>query len=66
MRFSKLRMAGNDVGVAWAPGVTKRFGNSDNTLGNEETTNRALEALTPLMGESLDIVGSLNHLCLDP
>jgi hypothetical protein len=46
--------------------VTKRFGNSDNTLGNEETTNRALEALTPLMGESLDIVGSLNHLCLDP
>jgi hypothetical protein len=30
-------MAGNDVGVARAPGVTERFGNSGNALGNEET-----------------------------
>jgi hypothetical protein len=49
MRFSKLRIARNDVGVAWAPKATGRFGNSNNTLDNEEMMNRALEASTPLM-----------------
>jgi hypothetical protein len=62
-------MARNDVCVARAPVATGPFGNSGNTLNNEETMNRAPEALTPLTGESLDIIemtgrwGSLAHVC---
>jgi hypothetical protein len=63
-RFYKPRMAGNDVGVSRAPRAIERFGNFDNTLSNEETTNSASKALTPL--ESLDIIGRLHHLRLDP
>jgi hypothetical protein len=62
-KFSKLRMARNNVGVVRAPRAIVRFGNFDDVLGNKETTNKALKALA---GESLDIVGSLNHLRLDP
>jgi hypothetical protein len=62
MRF---RMVGFNVGVARTPGAIERVENSDNTLGDDETTNMAPKALTPLTGELFDIVGSLNHLRLD-
>jgi hypothetical protein len=65
-KHSKLWMAGNNVGVARAPGATVHFRNPDDALGNEETASRASKAPTPLTGESLDIVGSLDHLHLDP
>jgi hypothetical protein len=65
-RFSKLQMAGNDVGIARSPGATELFRNSGDALENEETMNRAPDAPTPLTGESLDIIGSLNHRCLNP
>lgn len=65
-KFPKLWMAGNNVGVARAPGATVHFGNLDDALGNEDTTSRAPKALTPLTGESLDIIGNLKHLHLDP
>lgn len=60
-RFSKILMAGNDIGTSQTHGATKRSKNSDNALGEEETTNRAPKAPTPLTVESLEIVGSLNH-----
>lgn len=66
MKFPKLWMAGNNVGVAQAPGATIHFRNPNDALGNEDTASRAPKAPTPLMGESLDIIGSLNHLHLDP
>jgi hypothetical protein len=59
-------MTGNNVGVAQAPRATIRFGNPDNVLDNEEATNRASEAPTLPKGDSLDIVGSFDHLHLDP
>jgi hypothetical protein len=65
MRFSKLGMARSDVGVARAPGAAERFGNSDDAPGYKETTNRALEAPTSVIGKLLDIVESLDHLHLD-
>jgi hypothetical protein len=58
-------MARSDVGTAQAPEAAECSRNSDNVPSNEETTNRAPEAPTPLTGESLDIVGSLDQLCLD-
>lgn len=58
-------MTGNNVGVAQAPRATIRFGNPDNVLDNEEATNRASEAPTLPKGDSLDIVGSFDHLHLD-
>jgi hypothetical protein len=66
MTFSKLRMAGNDVSVARAPGATERFRNSGNAISNEEMMNRTPKARTPLTNESLDIIENLHHLCLDP
>jgi hypothetical protein len=65
-RFSKPRMFGSDVGVERDPRATERFANSSDTLDSEETTNRTPSAPTPLTSELLDIIGSLNHLCLDP
>jgi hypothetical protein len=54
-------MAGKDIGTSQTHGATRRSKNSDNALSDEETTNRAPKAPTPLTVESLDIVGSLNH-----
>lgn len=59
-------MAGNNIGMAQAPRAIVRFGNPDHALGNEEAMKRALKALTPLTDDSLDIVGSFDHLHLDP
>jgi hypothetical protein len=64
-KLSKLWIARNNIGVAWAPEATIRFGNPDDTLGNKETVGRAPKATTPLTGESLDIVGSLDDHHLD-
>lgn len=58
-------MAENIVGVAWAIGATVRFKNPDDAHGNEEGANRAPKALSSLTGDSLDIVGSFDHLHLD-
>jgi hypothetical protein len=45
-RFSKLWMAGSDVGTARAPEVAERFGNSNDASSNEETTNGAMTVAT--------------------
>lgn len=65
-KFPKLWMAGNNVGMARAPGAIVHLGNPNDALVNEETGSRAPKAPTPLTGESLDIIGSLDHLHLDP
>jgi hypothetical protein len=57
---------GNDVGIVWALGATFRFGNPDNTLDNEENTNKAPKVLIHLTGDSPDIIGSFDHLHIDP
>jgi hypothetical protein len=59
-------MAGNNVGVAWALGATVLFGNLDDALDNQEATKRAPKALTRPTRDSFDIVGSFDHLHLDP
>jgi hypothetical protein len=66
MKFSKLQMAGNNVGVAWAPKATVLFGNLDDALDNQEATKRAPKALTRTTSDLFDIVGSFDHLHLDP
>jgi hypothetical protein len=58
-------MAGSDVGTTRAPGAAECSRNSDDAPSNKETTIRAPETTTPLTGESLDIAGSLDQLCLD-
>jgi hypothetical protein len=65
-KFFKLRMFGNDVDVVWTPGAADRFGSPDSAISNEETTERAPEAPVPPTGDSLDIIGSLDHLRLGP
>lgn len=52
--------------MAWAPRVTVRFRSPYDAHGNEEAPNTAPKALPPLMGDSLDIVGSFDNLHLDP
>lgn len=65
-KFFKLRMFGNDVDVVWTPGATDRFGSPDSAISNEETTERDPEAPVPPTSDSLDIIGSLDHLRLGP
>jgi hypothetical protein len=37
-------MVGSDIGIAQAPRAIERFMNSEDALGNKETTNMAVEA----------------------
>jgi hypothetical protein len=57
-------MAGSDVDTTLAPRATERSRNSDDAIGNEEN-KWGPGSPDPLTGESLDLVGSLDHLRLD-
>jgi hypothetical protein len=59
-------MAENNVDMAQAPITAIYVGNTGDAHGNEKAMNTAPKAPTPLMGDSLDIIGSFDHLHPDP